>query len=489
MLPLKSESVSPRPQGAKTNLQMYVVEGGRPLRGTVRISGSKNACLPLMCAAMLANGTTVLENVPDLRDIRSMISLLEHLGARVIFKNNRLMIDSTGFDTDWVPYEMMRKMRASMYAFGPMISRLGKAAVSKPGGCNIGARPIDLHLRGFRALGVEMVERKGYVHARHNGLTGADFSLAGETGPSVGATCNVVMAAALAKGKTVIRDAAREPEVQELCHFLNAMGASIDGIGSSTLLVDGVERLRGITWRVIPDRIEAATFAIAGLITGGDIVLQNVEPAHMTATLWALRRWGAEVEHIGTDSFRIYRPDDSTRMPMRLVTEPYPGFPTDAQPMLVALLGVTPGNSQVVETIYPDRFMHVEEFNRLGARMARGGNGVHIDGVPRYEGAAVMAIDLRAGAALVCAALAANGESQIRRIYHVERGYEAFERKLAALGANIRRVEETPVDPAVVAGPPASPFESEEAVLMPSVQSMFTPLSRAIDLTETETRF
>ncbi|MCB2153899.1 UDP-N-acetylglucosamine 1-carboxyvinyltransferase [bacterium] len=428
-------------------MDMYVVEGGQPLRGTVFVSGSKNACLPLMCAALLADGQTVLENVPDLRDIRSMISLLEHLNAKVVFKNSRLVIDSRQFDTDWVPYEMMRKMRASMYAFGPTIARLQRAAVSKPGGCNIGNRPIDLHLKGFRALGVEMVERKGYVHARHNGLKGAEMSLLGPNGSSVGATCNVLMAAVLAEGRTVINGAAREPEVVELANFLTAMGAQIDGVGTETLTIDGVEHLEPVKWRVMPDRIEAATFAAAALMTDGDVLLQNINGTDMTSTLWALRNWGAEITHTSETSMRVRRTEGEPGNPLHLVTEPYPGLPTDVQPALVALLGLTPGSSTVRETIYFDRFMHVEELNRLGGSMRREGSMVAIEGAKQYEGAAVMASDLRAGAALVLAALSAKGESQVRRIYHVERGYERFEQKLASLGAKIRRAEEQERDP------------------------------------------
>ncbi len=428
-------------------MDMYLIEGGQPLRGTVYISGSKNACLPLMCAALLADGPTVLENVPDLRDIRSMIQLLEHLNAKVVFKNGRMMIDSRGFDTAWVPYDMMRKMRASMYAFGPMITRQRRAAVSKPGGCNIGSRPIDLHLHGFRCLGVQMNERQGYIHARHEGLKANDFSLGGPNGSSVGATCNVLMAAVLAEGETTIRDAAREPEVQELCNFLIAMGAQIDGIGTSTLVIDGVESLQPTKWKVQPDRIEAATFAVAALITDGDLLLKEVDPTAMTSTLWTLRDWGAQIDHLADDALRVRRADGCLPKALKLTTEPYPGLPTDVQPMIVSLLGLTSGESTVREKIYFDRFMHIQELNRLGAQMSQSGSVVQVKGVEQYEGAPVMASDLRAGAALTLAALAAHGTTQVRRIYHVERGYERFEQKLAAVGANIRRVAEAEIEP------------------------------------------
>lgn len=456
-------------------LDMYEIEGGRPLRGTVAISGSKNSCLALMAAALLAPGPSIIDNVPDLRDIRSMIELLEHLGAKCTFRlGGRLEIDARGFDTPWVPYEIMRKMRASMYAFGPTIARLGRASVSKPGGCNIGSRPIDLHLKGFQALGVTMGERKGYIHARHAGLKGADLVLLGKSGPSVGATCNVLMAAVLAEGHTIIRGAACEPEVQELCHFLNKMGAHIDGIGTGTLSIEGVRELRPVLWRVAPDRIETATFAVAAAITGGDVLIKDCDPTCMTTTLWALRTWGAQVDHIDDTTMRIRRTEGVDPNPLELVTGPYPELATDVQAAFVALLGVTPGHSSVRDTIYADRFMHVEELNRLGACMRQYNDTVEIVGVPRYEGAAVMASDLRAGAALTIAALAAHGESQVRRIYHVERGYERFEQKLAKLGAQIRKAKEEDSDPGL------------EALLAEDALVMAEPLAAAEVTLESE---
>lgn len=428
-------------------MDLYLIRGKKPLQGTVHISGSKNACLPLMCAALLGDTPTVLDNVPDLQDIRSMKLLLEHLNVRIAYKDNRMVIDPTNFDTDWVPYDMMRKMRASMYAFGPMISKRHKASVSKPGGCNIGSRPIDLHLKGFRALGVEMAERHGYIHARHNGMVGCEFSLKGKNGPSVGATCNVLMAASLAKGQTIIQDAAREPEVQELANFLNAMGAQITGIGTNTLTIQGVESLRGTNWRVQPDRIEAATFAVAALITDGDLLLKDVHPTEMSATLDLLTAWGADIHQPDPTTLRIRV--DHTRTPKHqiITTGPYPELATDVQPLFCTLLATTPGISRVNETIYQDRFMHIQELNRLGANMEQVESGVEITGVKTLTAAPVMASDLRAGAALTLAALAAEGESTVRRIYHVERGYERFEQKLAALGADIRRVKEGDSEP------------------------------------------
>lgn len=449
-------------------LDMYEIEGGRPLRGTVAISGSKNSCLALMAAAMLAPGPSIIDNVPDLRDIRSMIELLEHQGAKCSFRlGGRLEIDAKGFDTPWVPYEIMRKMRASMYAFGPTIARLGRASVSKPGGCAIGSRPIDLHLKGFQALGVQMSERKGYIHARHAGLRGTDMVLLGKSGPSVGATCNVLMAAVLAEGRTIIRGAACEPEVQELCHFLVKMGAHIEGIGSGTLTIEGVRELRPVLWRVAPDRIEAATFAVGAVITDGDVLLKDCDPACMNATLWALGQWGAQIDQPDETTLRIRRGDGVVPKALELVTAPYPHLATDVQAAFVALLGITPGHSSVRDTIYADRFMHVEELNRLGACMRQYNDTVEIVGVPHYEGAAVMASDLRAGAALTLAALAAQGESHVRRIYHVERGYEKFEQKLAKLGAQIRKAKEEDSDPGL------------EAMLAEDAEIMNAPLAAA----------
>lgn len=428
-------------------MDMYQIEGAHPLKGTVRISGSKNATLPLLTAALLADEPTVLEGVPDLRDIREMHRLLEHLGARVTFAEGFLKIEPGPREVDYVPYEIMRKMRASFYAMGPMIARLGRARVSLPGGCAIGDRPVDLHLRGFKSLGVQLGHSAGYIHARHDGLRGTRLSLLGSNGTSVGATCNVLMAAVLAKGTTIIDDAAREPEVLELVRFLRAMGARIEGEGTNTLRVDGVDKLKGITWQVSPDRIEAGTYAVAALITHGDVVLENVRRPDMEATFHALETWGALLDWTSANAVRVRR-DRIRKRALHITTEPYPGFPTDLQAPLTALLALTPGQSVIRETIYPERFMHVSELKRLGARVKSPERGrIEIAGVPAFEGAAVMAGDLRAGAALVLATLAAHGTSQVRRIYHVERGYENLEGKLRMLGARIERLPETAVDP------------------------------------------
>lgn len=428
-------------------MDMYQIKGARPLNGVIPVSGSKNACLPLITAALLSKEPTCLRNVPNLRDIRAMIKLVEHLGARVTFARNVMTIDPRGFGVDSVPYDIMVKMRASFYAMGPMIGRLGKAHVSIPGGCAIGDRPVDIHLRGFKELGVRHHQRGGYIHAAHKGLTGTRLSLLGPNGTSVGATCNVMMAAVLAKGTTTIDDAAREPEVMELANFLVSMGAKIQGQGTHTIRIDGVKRLFGTEWTVSPDRIEAATYAVAGLITHGEIHLAGVHRDAMTSTLYALEQWGAELGWPEKNVLRVRR-SKGVKRPLHVVTEPFPGFPTDVQSQLTALLALTPGQSVVRETIYPERFKHVPELNRLGASIASPEKGrIEITGVAAFEGAAVMASDLRAGAALILAALGAHGTSQIRRIYHVERGYENIEDKLRAVGAEIERLPEGASDP------------------------------------------
>lgn len=432
-------------------LWMYEIEGARPLNGRVRISGSKNASLPLLAAALLADTPTTLFNVPVLRDTMQMKRLIEHLGAKVTFSQGVMTIDPSGFKVDNVPYDIMCEMRASFYAMGPMLARLGKARVSQPGGCAIGDRPVDIHLRGFKSLGVRMTRSSGYIHARHKGLVGTRLSLMGPKGTSVGATINVLMAAVLASGTTIIDDAAREPEVIEMISFLNAMGARIEGSGTNTLTIEGVTSLRGIEYKVSPDRIEAGTWAVAALVTHGDVVLENIDPVACESTLELLERWGADLSDAGPNAIRVRR-GKGTKNPLSIVTEPFPGFPTDVQSAFTTLLALTPGESDLRETIYPERFKHVPELNRMGARIKLEGSRITIKGVAALEGAAVMASDLRAGAALVIAALAAHGTSQVRRIYHVERGYEDLVNKLVGIGAVIRRVEEADVDPGLMVG-------------------------------------
>lgn len=453
-------------------MDMYQVEGARPLRGEVELAGSKNACLPIMTAALLAEGTTVLHGVPDLRDIRDMCGLLSHLGAGIQRQGHTLAIDPSGVHRDYVPYDIMRKMRASFYAMGPLLTRHGRAKVSIPGGCAIGDRPVDLHLRGFTDLGARLANSSGYIVARatEGHLRGARTSLLGPNGSSVGATCNVMMAASLAEGVTVIDDAAREPEVTELAAFLRSMGARIHGEGTSSIRIEGVSHLHAGEWTVCTDRIEAATFAIAALATHGDVLLRGARKDHLGSTLHALDLWGADLTWHGEAGLRVRRSRHAKR-PLQVTTEAWPGFPTDVQSQLTVLLALTAGESSVRETIYPERFNHVPELKRLGARITSPEKGrIQVQGVPALEGAAVMASDLRAGAALVVAALAAHGSSQIRRIYHVERGYEAFERKLSALGARIVREQEKDVDPGM------------ESLLAEESQPVFRPETIASEL-------
>ncbi|MDX2175843.1 MAG: UDP-N-acetylglucosamine 1-carboxyvinyltransferase [Candidatus Sumerlaeia bacterium] len=427
-------------------LWMYEIEGARPLQGRVRISGSKNASLALLAAALLADGPSTLRNVPILRDTLHMIRLIEHLGAHVTMCGNAVIVDPAGFSVDLVPYDIMSKMRASFYAMGPMLAKLGRARVSLPGGCAIGDRPVDLHLEGFKALGAGLSRNAGYIHARHRGLVGARLSLMGPNGTSVGATINVMMVAAFAEGSTTIDDAAREPEVVEVGMMLQAMGAKIDGLGTNRIRVEGVNKLRPVDWTVSPDRIEAGTYLIGALATHGDVTLENVSVETLEPVITEAVLWGADFSEPEAGCLRVRRGKDAKR-PLKIVTEPWPGFPTDMQSVFTTLLALTPGVSQIRETIYQDRFNQVPELNRLGAKVSREKSLVSIEGVAALQGAAVMASDLRAGAALVMAALAAHGTSQVRRVYHVERGYEYMDSKLRQLGAVVRRVPEVEADP------------------------------------------
>lgn len=430
-------------------MDMYQIEGAKSLRGEIPLAGSKNACLPIITAALLAEGPSVIHGVPDLFDIRNLRLLVEHLGARVEFSDGTLSIDPSGVNRDYVPYDMMCRMRASFYAMGPLLARHGRAKVSLPGGCAIGERPVDLHLRGFRDLGAQLGNSNGYIVARspEKRLKGSRLSLLGSNGTSVGATCNVMMAATLAEGVTIIDDAAREPDIVELAGFLRAMGARISGEGTSTIRIEGVEKLHGAEWTVCTDRIEAATFAIAALVTHGDVVLRGAVKPHLYSTLLALDLWGAELTWLDETNLRVRR-SRHAKHPLQVVTEPWPGFPTDVQSQLTVLLALTQGESYIRETIYPERFKHVPELKRMGAKISTPEKGyIQITGVPALAGAAVKSTDLRAGAALVTAALAAHGTSQIRDIEHISRGYENLEQKITDLGGSIRTLPLADVDP------------------------------------------
>jgi UDP-N-acetylglucosamine 1-carboxyvinyltransferase len=434
-------------------MDRFLIDGGRPLRGEVHVSGSKNAALPQMVACLLADGASTLRNVPDLKDVETLGGVIESLGAKVVRDGDRLRIDAAGFSRSEASYDLVRKMRASVYVLGPMLARLGQARVSLPGGCAIGARPIDLHLRGFEALGAKIAIEGGDVVADARNLKGAEMTLEGPHGSSVGATINVLMAAVLTPGRTVIRGAAIEPDVSEVARMMNLMGARIRGIDRPTLEIEGVEKLRPIVYSTIPDRIEAGTFLLAAAITGGDVMVRGARADHLNALLDKMIQAGCEIEVL-PDGVRAARP--GRLRPTSIHTLPYPGFPTDLQAQFMTLMTMADGESLVVEGIYPERFIHCAELMRMGANieMGRGGEA-RVKGVERLTAAPVMASDLRASAALVLAGLAAEkGTTEILRVYHIDRGYERIDAKLKGLGANIWRERETSGKLGVVKTPP-----------------------------------
>ena len=410
------------------------IEGGVPLRGTVAVSGAKNAALPVLAASLLTSEPVGLANVPALNDVRTMLVLLERLGARATVDESRVHIQVEHVKSDLAPYELVSTMRASVLVLGPLLARHGSARVALPGGCAIGVRPIDQHLKGFARLGAEIAIENGYVIARAGHLKGAKISTDLVT---VTGTENLMMAAALADGTTVIENAAREPEVADLAHLLNAMGARIRGAGTARIEVDGVAELGGTSHRIVPDRVEAGTLLVAAAITGGDVTVSDLVPDHLWAVLAKLEECGVPHE-VGPSWIRVRaqaRPRSAD-----VITSTFPGFPTDMQAQIMALLGLSAGQARVTETIFENRFMHVAELVRLGARIETEGSTAIVRGVDAYQGAPVMASDLRASAALVLAGLAANGTTEIARIYHLDRGYERLDTKLAALGARIRRI-------------------------------------------------
>jgi len=417
-------------------MDRILIRGGTRLSGEIRASGSKNSTLALMAAALLADGEVILHNVPRLRDVETMLEILRALGASAdwIGKDEQsLRIDPTTLNQPEAPYDLVRKMRASFMVLGPLLARFGSARVSEPGGCAIGVRPVDQHLKGLAALGAKIQLDHGYVEATAAELRGGRVAFDVTT---VNGTQNVMMAATLARGETVIENAAGEPEVVELAAVLCAMGAEIVGAGSDRMIVRGVTSLTGTEHSVAGDRIEAGTLLAAGLITGGDVRVTGVEPLFLESTLEKFREAGAEVETgAGAVRARMTGPVH----PLRAVTAPFPGFPTDMQAQLMALLTVAEGSSVVVEQVFENRFMHVPELQRLGADISVSGRSAHIRGVPRLMGAPVMATDLRASAGLIVAALAAEGDTVVNRVYHIDRGYERIEAKLGALGAEIKR--------------------------------------------------
>lgn len=415
------------------------IEGRRPLSGEVTVGGAKNAALPIFAATLLTSSPCTIRNVPDLSDIRFMADILRHLGAEVEDQGGGVWQITASSIDHTAPYDLVRKMRASVCLMGPLIGRLRKAVVSLPGGCVIGPRPIDIHLKGLGGLGCSIEIENGYVHLDGADLKGADIFLGGRHGSTALGTANLVMAAVLAPGTTRIDGAACEPEIVDLCRMLVSMGARIEGIGSHALVIEGVSELHGADHTVIPDRIEAGTFLLAGAITGGDIVVRNARSDHLAALLDKLRETGAELEVAPDHSIRI-RSGSAPLKPVDVITLPHPGFPTDLQAQICALMSVTPGLSIVTEKVFPNRFMHVPELQRMGADIAIEGASAIIKGREKLSGAPVMASDLRASAALVMAALAAVGETWIQRVYHIDRGYERIDRKLTSLGAIIERL-------------------------------------------------
>ena len=418
-------------------MDKILVHGGHPLNGTVRVSGSKNSALPILAAALLTKEPCVISNVPDLSDINYMLQILSHLGAHVERASGVVRIEAEKLKTS-APYDIVRKMRASVCVLGPLLGREKEASVSLPGGCVIGDRPIDLHVKGFEALGAVSRIEHGNVRLFANELRGATINLRGKQGPTVLGTDNVMMAAALAEGTTVIESAAAEPEVVDLANFLNKMGAKIEGAGTRRIVIQGVKELHGAEHEVIPDRIEAGTYLVAGAIMGGDVLLRRVDPGHLGALIDALRLSGYEIE-AKADTLRIK--GHLSPKPLQLTTEPYPAFPTDMQAQMCALLAQTEGISVISETIFPQRFMHVSELKRMGADISLDGHTAVIKGVPKMSGAPVMASDLRASAALVLAGLRAEGVTEVNRVYHIDRGYESIDEKLNQLGARIERMK------------------------------------------------
>jgi UDP-N-acetylglucosamine 1-carboxyvinyltransferase len=420
-------------------MDKLVIEGGVSLKGEVTVSGAKNSCLPILAATLLTDETCVIKGVPNLRDTVTMFKILRSLGKNVEYDKGVVTIGTSKKHQYIADYKLVSTMRASFCVLGPLIGKLKKAKVSLPGGCIIGVRPVDLHLKGLKALGVDIVIDAGYVCASAPRLKGGYTYLGGVFGSSVLATDNVMMAAVLANGKTTIESAACEPEVQDLAQFLIKMGAKIKGHGTPLIEIEGVKNLRGVTHTIIPDRIEAGTLMIAPLITRGEVTIKNVCVAHQGALIDKLREAGASIK-IMENAVRVSCARKVSAV--NITTLPFPGFPTDMQAQMMALMSVASGISVITEKIYPDRFMHVAELNRMGAHIQREGPHAIVEGIKNLSGAPVMASDLRASACLVLAGLAAKGKTTISRIYHLERGYENIEEKLSGLGARIWREKE-----------------------------------------------
>ena len=420
-------------------MDKIVINGGRRLKGEVRVSGAKNAALPILASAILAGGTSVFRNVPKLMDVRTMAKLLRMLGAEVEDADKSgyaLAVGCDGIKSFHAPYELVKTMRASVLVLGPLVARHGQGTVSLPGGCNIGARPIDQHLKGLEAMGAKITLEHGNVIAKAKRLRGADIVC---DVPTVTGTENLMMAATLAKGRTTIENAAREPEVEELARVLNKMGARVQGAGTSVITIEGVDELQAIEHAIVPDRIEAGTFMVAAALTRGDVLLRDCLPEHLDAVTAKLRSAGAEVTS-ESDGLRVRGRADIH--PVDITTQPYPGFPTDMQAQFMTLATKAKGQSVITETIFENRYMHVSELARMGADIHVDGRTAIIRGVKKLTGATVMASDLRASAALILAGLVAEGPTDVLRVYHLDRGYEKIEKKLQKLGADVRRVRE-----------------------------------------------
>lgn len=417
------------------NPERFFITGGKPLQGTVTIDGAKNSALSIMAACLLTREICVLENVPQLKDVYSMIEVIKTLGVDVEWKDsNTLYINPDDFNNYEAPYELVKTMRASFLVMGPLLARLKKAKISLPGGCAIGARPVDFHLKGFRALGANIVTEKGYIKAEVKNLRGSDIYF---DFPSLGATENIMMAATLAEGVTIIENAAKDPEVIELSAFLNAMGAKIDGLGTDIITIQGVKELKGVNYRIIPDRIEAGTYMVAAAITGGVVEIQHINPYYLKSCIVKLEEAGINVD-IKEDDRAIISNSGIIRS-VDIKTMPFPGFPTDLQAQFMSLMTIANGTSIITENVFESRFAHAGDLRRMGADIIIEGRNSIVKGVKKLSAAPVMASDLRGGAALVLAGLAAEGTTEISRVYHIDRGYVKIEEKLRGLGANIRR--------------------------------------------------
>jgi UDP-N-acetylglucosamine 1-carboxyvinyltransferase len=421
-------------------LDKLIIKGQQKLSGEVYISGSKNSSLPILFATLLTDKEIILNNIPKLRDIKTTIMLLEYLGKKIEQIDNKLIIKQTNNIKTEAPYDLVKQMRASALVIGPILAKYGHVKVSLPGGCAIGSRPIDIHLDGFKKFGANVELSGGYVNIeKNNKLLGTTIIL---DYPSVGATENLVMGAVLAEGKTIIENTAKEPEIDDLCNFLNKMGAKISGIGTSILIIEGVniEDLQSIEYKIIPDRIEAGTFMIAGAICSDSLIINDIELPHIEFLINKMSLAGIKIEKINNNSIKVFGNDNIN--PINVETLPYPGFPTDMQAQWTLFMSQANGMSLVSETVFENRFMHIPELQRMGAKLTIKGNTVFIEGKNKLSGAPVMATDLRASAALVLAALVAEGETEISRIYHLDRGYENIENKLTKLNAKIKRIKE-----------------------------------------------